>query len=439
MLEFIQDNLSFFWQSAGPFFIFLWELIKNVWWVPLPFIALKLLNFCYLVYIQNKWIDTIDFTVLEIRFPQRVLRPIKAMETVFNVLWGMYDPPNKKEEYFEGKFTLGMSLEIANIEGTPHFYIRVPAAIRGMMESAIYAQYPDVEIAAVPDYTKNVPISVPNKEWDLWGCNYMPIRQDVYPIRTYHDFFEERPDVPLEEKRIDPISSLLESTSRLGEGEQVWFQILALPVAADDSDYMDRGEALVNKLVKRPEPDKETSLFEDAIKVATTLEPLKVPEKSEMTVLPPEMMLTPGERSIVEAIERKISKSGFECAIKSLYIAKRDVFFTPNKILPIAYMNQFHARNMNGVIPWKKTITKIQAPNLFTRRRLYLRKRDFFLRYIQRFTPFTPYPGGTMFLNVEELATLFHFPGIDVAATPSVSRVEIKKGAPPSALPIEKE
>jgi len=27
----------------------------------------------------------------------------------------------------------------------------------------------------------------------MWGCDFMPIKPDVYPLKTYPDFFEENP------------------------------------------------------------------------------------------------------------------------------------------------------------------------------------------------------------------------------------------------------
>jgi hypothetical protein len=48
-----------------------------------------------------------------------------------------------------------------------------------------------------------------------------------------------------------------------------------------------------------------------------------------------------------------------------------------------------------------------------------------------------PYPGSTFVLSTEELATIYHFPGFEVAPVAALQRIEIKKAPPPSTLPIE--
>jgi hypothetical protein len=54
------------------------------------------------------------------------------------------------------------------------------------------------------------------------------------------------------------------------------------------------------------------------------------------------------------------------------------------------------------------------------------------------FYPFKPTVGLSGFtLNIEELATLYHFPG-EVAATPSLPRIDSIKGSSPSNLPVER-
>jgi len=434
----ILDVVINIWNFLLPYIQFIWAIIKSIWWIVLPYFAIRFLHWSYLLYKGTLWLNqNANYTMLEFRFPYQVTRPLKAMEDVFSVIWGaMFDPANKKEKYFEGKLLLSFALEIVSLEGVPHFYARIPTGARKMFEAAIHSQYPDVEIFEAHDYTKNIPLDIPNKDWDLWGCNYMTPKEDVYPIKTYSKFFEANAEIKDEEKRVDPITALIEGFTKIGKGEQLWFQIIASSVADDENDYVKRGQALVNKLVKRPEKKQEKSMFGQLIDILFFGSEAKE-EKKESILLPPEMLLTPGEKEVVSSIEQKISKIGFNCSIRTIYLAKRENYFSPNKVIPIAYMNQFQAKNLNALLPWKPSMTKIQAPDFFQKRRVQLRKRDLFIKYVGRDTYYSPFDGGTCFLNVEELTTLYHFPGIEVAPTTQLERLEIKKAAPPPTLPVE--
>ena len=432
----ILEFFSSFFEFLTPYFLFLKELLKVFWWVFPPIILFFPLRSWYLLFIQTKWLKNIERQVYEIKVPREILKPLRAMENVFADLWGIYDPPNFKEKWIEGKVLLGFSLEIVSLEGIPHFFIRIPEALRKTIESAIYSQYPDAEILKVPDYAQNVPPNIPNQNWDSWGCDYIPLKEDAYPIKTYPKFFEERPDMPKEEKRIDPLSSLLEGMARLGKGEQLWVQILITPITPAEDDYVQRGRKIVDKMVKRPEKPKQKPMFQEAAEILVTGKPSGAPTE-EKPLIPPEMRLTPGEREIVSGIEEKISKNAFRTTIRFIYLAQRSVFFPPSKSIPITFFAQFGTQNLNGIKPWAKTITKVQSPNVFTQRRLYLKKRILFKRYIKRDTFFSPFPGGTFIFNTEELATIYHLPGIEVAPTVALPRVEMKKGGPPSELPIK--
>jgi hypothetical protein len=89
---------------------------------------------------------------------------------------------------------------------------------------------------------------------------------------------------------------------------------------------------------------------------------------------------------------------------------------------------------MNSFKPESRTLRK--------RSFLYFRKlRAHFrmLRLVQWYKWRTVLPGGIsnyFILNVEELASIFHLPGLIVKA-PMMPRVESRKVPPPSALPIE--
>ena len=175
-----------------------------------------------------------------------------------------------------------------------------------------------------------------------------------------------------------------------------------------------------------------------------TGKPAGVEEKSKELkaelIYPPEMRLTPGEKDIVAGVEEKIAKRCFFSYFRFVYLARRDAYFGGAKAVPFGFFQQFATENLNAPKPLSKTITKIHRYpilDLIRSRRLFVRKRRLFLRYRSRLSPLFPKPGGTFILNIEELATMFHFPGRAVAPAPFVPRVEAKKGEAPPGLPME--
>jgi len=218
-----------------------WDVIKNWWWLPLPFFLYRPFLFFWLWWRRERWIKSQKFIMLEIKIPKEVIKPLRAMEQVFFSLWGnLYDPTDWWEKWIDGKMLLGYSFEIVSIGGEQHFFIRLPEPNRNAVESSLYSQYPDAEISVVDDYTKYVPQDIPNKNWELWGCDYRLQKEDVYPIKTYSKFFEEKPEVSVEEKRLDPFAPLLEGMAKLKPGEQLWVQIIASPVSSVENNYVVR-------------------------------------------------------------------------------------------------------------------------------------------------------------------------------------------------------
>ncbi len=210
-------------------FSFLFTVLKNWWWLIFPLAIFPHVNALYLWWIRwcvwykkNKWI------LLEIKPPREILKPYRAMEDIFSIFWGFIDGPNWREIWCEGEHIKGpywFSLEIVSIKGEVHYYMRILDIWRNTVESTIYSQYPEAEISVVDDYTRNVPQNVPNKDWDLYGEDFSFMKENAYPIKTYPQFFEEKPEVTKEEKRLDPMDSLLEALSKLKSGEQLWRQI----------------------------------------------------------------------------------------------------------------------------------------------------------------------------------------------------------------------
>jgi hypothetical protein len=223
-------------------------------------------------------------------------------------------------------------------------------------------------------------------------------------------------------------------------------QIRLTPVLSEKSQQAWLKKALEHrdKLAKRPiEKKTEKPMIQEAIEIwLPGWDPTgKKEEKKEM--IPPEMKLTPGEKEIVQAIEEKISKVGYNCSIRFLYLAPREVFLKARVQLIFAFFKTISSQSLLGLKPDKHKQTKVKSvPFWFLDERiLYLRKRRIFRNYIRRWHGVFPRTPKRLkdfyFLNTEELATIFHFPSKAMVPTPGLPRIEAKKGQPPPTLPIE--
>ncbi len=404
----------------------------------------------YIWYFWRKQVFDARLTplLLEIKIPEEVLEPVKAMETVITGFWQICSPPNWYEKWWEGQSSYSFTLEIAGIDGVPHFYVRMTDhRFRAIFESHIYSQYPTAEISEAEDYTKNVPQDIPNEQWELWGTEYCNLAHWAYPIKTYVEFETGREE---EEKRIDPIASLLEGIAKLQKGEQAWIQIRCFPILPDLLDWKPAALKFRDKLAWRKVEDvKSKPMLQEAAEILLTGNVPELPKKEVESFIPMEMKLTPGEREVILALERKMGKLAFLCSMKWIYLAKRDVFFKPKARLIMSYFTNFVTDNMNGLVPLGATITKITKHWYdwfwFINRRLFVRKRRLFRASLHRIWTRWPADGfktpadkkqKRFVLNAEELASLYHFPGREAAAAPTMLRVEAKKGEPPSELPV---
>jgi len=425
-------------KELTPLFEKVFNILKTWWWLIIPSFFGKQLLFYWLWWRKEKFDATVKRVLIEVRIPRESLKPIRAMETVMTGLWQLYGPPNWYEKWWKGEFILSYSFEIVAIDGVPHFYIRLPERYRTIAESHIYSQYPEAEISLVDDYTQNVPQDIPDKDWEMWGTDYKLTRPESYPIKTYPQFETERETE--EEKRIDPIAGLLEGMARLKSGEQIWVQIVATPTL-DELPWVKDGEKLRDKLVRRKEAPAPKPMIQELFDLVVMGQPPGAQKKEEDGEIPPEMKLTPGEKEVVAAVEKKIGKLGFITNVRYIYLARRDAFSSSNIRIAMSYFVNFVTENFNGIVPWGETITKVKQNWYdwfwFVKRRLYLKKRRIFRNYVLRENPKFPQEGGTFMLNTEELASIYHFPSRMVAPAPLVPRVEAKKGEAPSELPVE--
>ena len=355
------------------------------------------LNYIRLVFIRN-----LTWTLLEIKIPREIAKSPRAMEVVLSAIHNTKSG-NMLERYWQGFLRPWYSLEIISIGGQIHFFIYVQAFFRNFVESQIYAQYPGAEITEVEDYGKIISTADLKGEWDIWGAEFSLIREEAYPIKTYVDFGLEAGKIK-EEEKTDPLSSFLESLGSLKEGEQIWFQIL---IRAADKDWKDKAESIIEELQQ-----KKGAVNED--------------EKDFSR-----MFLSPGQREVLMAIEHNVAKLGYETGIRMIYVAKKDVFTSERKSIIANAMKQYNTQNMNGFKPNKTT----SVDYFLKKTREKRKKKTMLCAYQERSWFYIPYRRKPFVLNTEALATLYHFPG-RVAETPTLGRIEAKRGEPPINLPI---
>lgn len=398
--------------------------VAKFWWLWLPVLLFFLFAVIWIVYVRAKFRLNIIWSVLEIRIPREIHKSPKAMEQFLAGLHAISHPPNSfYERYITGEVTVWFSLEMVSFSGDTHFYLRLPAKYRNIAEALLYAQYPDVEIVEVPDYTETLPRTLHEayKEgYNVWGTELKLARDDAYPIRTYEEFSS-----PVEEEQLDPVSALLEILGKMKRGEKLLLQILARPAS---TRWIKEGLALL-----------------DTLRTANVQKKKVVRPTGDVEEVEKMIARTPGETDVLKAVDREISKPGFETIIRYVYLAPKEVFSSRFPWSGVfTCFNQYAAMNMNYFRHDfdKRTFTHWSIPPyVFPDKRLEGRKRRILRNFLERRMPEEPIfllykAKKTFILNTEELATVYHLPSHLVLTAPLVKRVASRKMGAPAGLPI---
>ncbi len=393
---------------------------------------------------KKKW----RWVLLAVDVPAMFIQTPKAVEQIFAHLSGAKVSPNIGQKYWLGKKQKSFSFEIISIEGYIQFLIRTEAEFRDLVEAAVYAQYTEAEITEVEDYVDNIPDHYPHPDYDMFAVEFALHEPDAFPIRTYPSF-----EYNLSKDAVfsDPMAAILENFSRVGHGENVWMQIIIEPTG---NAWKEKGIDLVKEiiaggghagghgghgghggggfvsewLIKILHLPFEILKFILANLVGGEGEDDHGGHEEEHAGKLSD--LSPGFKATVEAIEQKISKIGFKSKIRILYAARREVF-NPGPSIDglVGAMNQFHVMSSNAILPHHTT----EAYYLFKERRLAHHKHHFIHAFKGRKLKAL---GNPYILNIEELATIWHFP-LPFVKTPLLQKAGAKRAEPPTELPVE--
>ena len=375
-------------------------------------------------YVQSNFIFTRTRPVLlEVKMPQDITKSPRAMEQVFTNLWIRMSTTTPIDQYWSGGVLPYFSFEIASFGGQIHFYIWSSRDIlKNVIESNMYAQYPEVEIVEVEDYS--IRFHYDHNEYQAFVGDYAPEGYTVsyhsdsinaYPIKTYVDF--ELDKDPKEELKVEPLSSVLEVLGALNPNEQAWIQIVI------------RGHFSKDKWRKTVEGE-----VEKIRRASTKLQKIEgEPEDEDAAGFP---RPTWKQSELIRSMERQLGKMPFDYGMRMLYIAPRGKmrggeysairwiwrpYGNPNYQV---YIRPKHAHN-DFDWPWQDFRGTREEHETHRYLDAYRRRQVFH----------APWKAWWNTTSVETLATLWHPPSRTVQA-PGLQRIPSSKAEPPPNLPF---
>lgn len=294
-----------------------------------------------------------------------------------------------------------LSLEIISRGGEIGFYISVPNHLAALIEKQIHSFFHGAHVEKVQAF--NIFGNIDPKYYSRYTAlaELGVARSYIYPLKTYKDLEH------------DSISSITTALSKLGKDSNAAIQILMRPTSAKwqkkceekiESIYGDKKGGGVGGFVK--------DIGKAAIAPGTS-------EKSEkQTEASFKFGLTPTKEEEAQLIQKKASKVGFDTKIRLVVVSK-------DYILARSHLQNILTSFAQFTNPRGNRLQKLKSPF----RTLKAAVSDFVLR---RFGD----PNSGIILNIEELASLYHFPNKNIE-TPNIKWLAAKSAPAPTNTPTE--
>ena len=412
----MQYTFSAMGVDAGPI-VSIMIAITPLW---LPFVLFWLLYEKWMEYVHKKFRLSQGRTTLRIKVPAEIFKSPEAMENVLAQVHNAQSPDNLWQTYIDGKHPLIMSLEIVSIGGDVRLYINCPTKkVKNAVEAQLYAQYPGVEVVEEDiDYTAEI---IPDHtHYDMFALHMKQKGDEVFPIKTYIDFGMDK--LPKEEFKLDPMAPMIEHIGTIKPHERIWIQFLCIPH--------------IKKNFKNGHLQGHDT-WEHAIKEKIDELMGRGHDHTGPAEFENQPRLTTGERNVIEAMERHMTKYAYEVGIRWVYITKKGTF-DGNVVSPlIRSFAQYDmiGRNQLGVA-WRTDYDYNFFQDYSGKKKLRLKKEE-----VEHYKMREPMHGTSInpsmkfqVMSVEELATVFHLPSSTVM-TPGLARIPSTRKEAPANLP----
>lgn len=346
---------------------------------------------------RMRYVAGIPYTLVELKPGAETPQTAKPMELVFYSLYHRTDLT--KKDFLFGHVRLPWSFEVYAHGGVVRFFVYLPVDHLSAFESRFRAEYHDIEVYEVRDYSREIPFN--SSLMRSAFREYTLSKPDPYPIKTY-------PAYETDAHR-DVFAEMLEELSSMGPGEHILLSYLIRPHQRERKNYFE---------------DPYDTLHEDAYHVIAEI----VGIKGEVHALPA------AKQALVAAIEGALKKPSFDCGIRILYLAEKNHFDMSREQKLDGFFSRFSDDDLNGFVSYDPTeragffAKEIFAtlPHFKTSHAMNLYRRRAF------FAP--PYIGECFVLNTEELATVFHLPQPGHGGV--VGSGQRAKLEPPENLPV---
>jgi len=342
-----------------------------------------------------------EHSLLQIIVPRDNDKKELSAEQLFASLHGILKPGGPSQYVQEH-----ISMEIVSHDHLIYFYVWCPKHLKDYVESQVYAQYPSVQISTMEhDYSKkNLGSRQP------YTTEVVLNKDEIFPIRTFTTF------------EVDPLAGLTTVLASLGDEEEMWIQILLEPV--DDSWH-----AKSLQYVDEVKNGKKLGFFDDW-QSRTAKAPFKFISHLASAAFAPETYvakseakmksgdkkeLSPGQTTLLSAVETKAEKLGYAVKIRLCYLGESEAAAKQRIQALVGGFKQFNTVNLNGF-----SATDITSGD------------EGLEQYQQR-----SFNGTGFVLNIEEVASIFHLPHTNVE-TPNIAYTNTKVGEPPANLPTLK-
>lgn len=305
---------------------------------------------------------SLQMVCIQVAVPRDNEIKIDAMEQFFGSLYSIKKGSKGPFGWFNFlQVQPHVSFEMVAQKEDIRFYIVVPEKLRDLVEKQINGGYPGAEIKVVDEPTI---FSEQGQVEFAW----LVLRNTGYnPIQIYKNL------------ATDPMSSLTSALAKMGDGEGAHIQILVAPA---NNDWKKKGRAWIGR-TKKNEAN---------------------PEKASYKV----------DAKVLEAVDNKVSKSGFQATI-------RLVVSSTSKESAKAHMANIRAafEQYNGDL------------NGFKGKKIRM-KGAFMVDFIYRYQPMS-FWGNWTILNTEEMATIYHFPNKTIE-TPHIHWLNAKRAPAPQGI-----